>query len=122
MSDKILWEADIECVACGGDGLYVGMCERDGAAVICHRCKGTGRQHVKHEYTAFTKRKTNPEIQRVYNAAGGYCISAKDVTTEDSKTENGRTIHFSRAGVSYEEWLEGVKPSPKGNNSPNQTH
>ena len=33
----------IECQACGGTGLYKGMAERDGAAVVCSCCNGTGK-------------------------------------------------------------------------------
>ena len=32
----------IECPKCKGTGLYRGCCERGGAAVICHSCKGKG--------------------------------------------------------------------------------
>lgn len=31
----------IECQACKGTGLYKGMAERDGAAVVCSHCHGT---------------------------------------------------------------------------------
>lgn len=107
MSDKIIWEADVECTSCGGDGLYAGMCERNGAAVVCHRCKGTGKEHVRHEYKPFTERKKSTTVKRVFKTAGGYGISSEDVTTDE-----GKIIHFSQAGVEYKEWLKGKKPLP----------
>jgi len=107
MAEKILWEADVECTSCGGTGLYTGMCECHDAAVICIYCEGTGKQHIKHEYTPFVKRVHTSKVKRVYKTAGGYGISAKD-----EKTEDGRIIHFSQVGVSYENWLKGDKPLP----------
>ena len=44
----------IECKACNGTGLYVGMAERDGVAVQCHNCNGNG--WVIYEYNEFTER------------------------------------------------------------------
>ena len=38
--DKIILEADVECTSCSGTGLYQGMAERDGTAVICYQCDG----------------------------------------------------------------------------------
>ena len=36
-------EMDIECPTCEGPGVYVGVLEREGAAVICNKCNGTER-------------------------------------------------------------------------------
>ena len=33
-------EIQIECPACHGTGLYQGMCEQDGCAVVCTECGG----------------------------------------------------------------------------------
>jgi hypothetical protein len=93
----------IECHACRGTGLYVGMAERNGAAVICHRCDGTGGHDYK--YTPFTKRKKKEGVKRVYKTSAGHAISAEDVVNE-----NGRRLPFSTSGVSYEEWLNGKQP------------
>ena len=112
---KVLEETDThvivnftkECGACKGTGLYVGMAERDGAAVICTRCDGTGRVVHQASYPKFKGRKKRDDVRRVYHTAGGYGITTQDITTE-----KGETIHFSRFGCSYEDWLKGDKPKP----------
>ena len=91
------------CEACGGTGLYQGRAERDGAFVVCYRCKGTGCQTITYE--PFEARKREPRCRRVYLSGGGYCITDKDVTTEE-----GIKLPFSEAGVTYEEWQAGKKP------------
>lgn len=35
-------EMTIECPHCGGAGIYAGMAEGDGTAVVCNQCQGTG--------------------------------------------------------------------------------
>lgn len=105
MGERIIWEADVECPHCGGTGLYQGMAERGGAAVVCYYCHGSGKLHVKHEYTAFTKRKDREGVKRVFKTAGGYGISDLDIITPE-----GKEIHFSRFGCSYEDWKKGVAP------------
>lgn len=94
---------DIECSACNGTGLYVGMCERDGSAVICSTCRGTGC--VQFTYATFYSRNSRLDVERVYKSSQGFCISAKDVTSD-----KGRLLPFSQAGVSYSEWLNGKEP------------
>lgn len=96
---------EIVCKDCNGTGLYVGMAERNGAAVICNKCNGTGCK--KFTYTPFTERKLRKGIERVYENGHGYVIGSADITTEE-----GKTIHFSQYGCTYEEWLSGVKPIP----------
>ena len=39
---KKVVEFDEQCMACGGTGLYVGMAECDGAAVVCTNAKVLG--------------------------------------------------------------------------------
>jgi hypothetical protein len=107
MMEKIIWEADLECAACSGTGLYRGFAEIEGAAVECHSCDGTGKMHVRHTYTPFTERKNKDNVTRVYRTAGGYGITDKDLTTDD-----GKVIHFSEAGCTYKEWKAGVEPKP----------
>mgnify|MGYP001157472096 FL=1 len=95
----------IECPKCGGTGLYQGICERDGAAVVCYACKGSGA--VTFSYNEFTGRKRRNNVRRVYESGGGYVISAEDKTLD-----NGETIRFSQFGCGYEEWLAGCPPLP----------
>ena len=102
---KVIGEA--ECESCSGTGLYQGMCEKDGAAVICSCCKGTGRRTIEFTYNKFTGRKDLKVVERVYITAGGYGICAQDITTKE-----GNTIKFSEAGCSYRDWKNGVEPKP----------
>ena len=78
---------DIECRSCDGNGLYVGAGERDGAAVVCGRCAGSGCEQLK--YTPFQGRKERPEIVQVWATSPGHVIVP------------GR---YS-GGVSYETWV-----------------
>lgn len=96
------FEADIVCKSCGGTGLYVGMAERNGAAVICGSCNGTGCYHYSFEYKPFTERKIRGDVKRVFKGSFGYVHSAEDT--------NG--IPFSKSGVGYLEWLGGKQPGP----------
>lgn len=72
-------EWDQECAACHGTGLYVGMGERNGMAVVCHACKGTGQTHQRHEYNEFTGRNKPPEeVKRVLAANPGIMTAAEE--------------------------------------------
>ena len=103
---KKVFEVDIKCQSCGGTGLYVGLDERDGAAVVCYTCKGTGKQHHKFTYEEFTERVVRDDVRRVFKTTCGYVHSADDVVAD------AETILFSTAGVSYERWLLGNEPMP----------
>jgi len=96
-----------ECQSCKGTGLYVGMAENDGAAVICYDCEGEGFMHVTDSYPKFTERKKKKSVKRVFKTAGGYGISGEDITNT-----KGERIRFSQFGVPYDEWLNGGKPKP----------
>lgn len=87
---------DIECQSCGGTGLYIGICERDGAAVVCSACKGTGCQCF--EYKPFMWRKEKRGVKRVFQSSCGICIG-------------GNLEDFG--GLSYDEWKSGAN-FPKG--------
>jgi hypothetical protein len=65
---------DEKCKRCGGTGLYTGMAERDGAAVVCHNCKGTGCHHMKFEYEDFEVRQKHETAKRVFQVNPGICI------------------------------------------------
>lgn len=98
---------EVECNSCGGTGLYCGMAERKGAAVVCVHCNGTGKVRVRQTFKKFVTRKKRQGVKRVFETAGGYVIAADDVTTKE-----GETIHFSRYGVEYKDWLKGEAPKP----------
>jgi hypothetical protein len=89
-------EFDQKCKACKGTGLYVGMAEKDGAAVVCYECKGTGCKHIKMEYEPFTVRQIRNNVKRVYQANPGIGIGEG----------NGYTL-YDFGGISHNEWLTG---------------
>lgn len=99
---------DVECPECSGTGLYKGFAEQDGCAVVCSSCKGTGKYKFQYEYKEFKKRNIRKDVKRVFDGSHVYGCSAKDYTDK----ETGKTIHFSKYGCTYEEWLKGIKPKP----------
>ena len=63
-----------ECESCQGSGLYIGWAEKDGAAVICSKCGGTGEYWM--HYTPFTGRKERPEVvRRIWKKNTGWRIT-----------------------------------------------
>ena len=95
-------EFDEECQSCGGTGLYVGLAERDGAAVVCAKCKGTGCFHFKHEYVEFTERKEHEDVLQVYEANPGIYIGVA----------SGKYALSDFGGMPYSHWGRG-EPFPK---------
>jgi hypothetical protein len=95
----------IQCPSCKGTGLYKGFAEKDGAAVVCHTCQGTGKTDFSYE--EFTGRKEREGVNRVYDGTHGYGISDIDYTTAE-----GKVIRFSEGGCTYEEWKNGATPKP----------
>ena len=87
-----------ECHSCHGTGIYQGMGEGQGAAVVCTTCGGTGEQHIKHQFEKFTGRKINPHVTRIYRTGAGIKLHADLVP----------------GGVSYEKWLS----DPESVNAP----
>lgn len=102
MSKEQVFEVDIKCSACRGTGLYVGFCERDGSAVVCYKCNGSGKFHHKLAYELFTERIRRDDVKRVFLQTCGYVHSAED----------HEGIEFSKGGTSYKDWLEGGDPKP----------
>lgn len=100
--NEVNLKIETECSQCGGTGLYQGMAEKDGAAVECYICNGSGKKDIEIKYKLFNGRKIKENVNRVYKTAGGYCITDKD-------TEN---VKFSQYGISYQEWLDNKKPIP----------
>jgi hypothetical protein len=67
-------EFDQRCRSCKGTGLYVGIAERDGSAVVCHTCRGTGCEHTTIEYDDFEGREMRAGVVRVYEVNPGIVI------------------------------------------------
>jgi hypothetical protein len=97
-------KAKAECTDCGATGLYVGFGERDGAAVVCGRCGGTGC--VTKTWTEFSKKKGRRRVKRVYKTNPGINIGEKEgvCTLEDF------------GGMPYKDWAKGKPFPPKSEN------
>jgi len=102
-------EFDRVCVSCNSTGLYIGMAERNGAAIVCSTCKGTGKCHVKIEWNDFTGRQHREGVSRVYATNPGICLGS----------DHGHTLE-SFGGLSYEEW-EGKKEFLQGSENRKST-
>lgn len=94
----------IECPCCVGTGVYIGIAEKDDAAVICNKCDGTGSYRFKYTYNEFTGRKRREGVKRVYKDGYGYVIATGQVTFD------GTTVNMDKEGVSYSEFLNGKMP------------
>lgn len=95
----------VECEDCKGTGLFKGVAERGGAAVVCSCCHGTGKREIT--YNKFEGRKEIAGVTRVFEGVSGYLHSDEDITTKD-----GKTLHYSQYGCSYDAWKSGVNPTP----------
>ena len=91
------FEVQAQCSSCDGSGLYSGMAERDGAAVVCSRCKGTGEITLTLEWKKFTGRKKPQErVRRVYECNPGIVIGEG----------NGNTLE-EFGGMPFKRWDAG---------------
>jgi len=81
-----------ECGSCGGTGLYRGMAEPKGVAVVCLRCGGTGCSEI--EYMPFTERKRRDDVETVRLSRGSFILSCGPVGSS----------------VTYAEFLAGKMP------------
>lgn len=93
-------EFDEKCPSCKGTGLYVGMGERDGYAVVCHTCNGTGKHHFVHEYDEFEGRVPRKGVHTVVEVNPGICLG-------------GEKGELDFGGMPFEDWDQG-KPFPPG--------
>jgi len=93
---KKVIEFDEKCPSCDGTGLYVGMGEHSGAAVVCHKCNGTGCHRFVHEFEEFSTLKERPGIKRVYQTNPGIGIGEG----------NGHQLE-DFGGMPVAEWAEG---------------
>ena len=98
---KHVVEYDCECEACKATGLYVGFAEKNGAAVVCRNCGGTGKQHVKFTYNDFEGRRSRKNIKRVFQVNPGIWIG----TGETKAHEKLKLKYFG--GMPYEDWFAG---------------
>ena len=83
----------VECCACRGTGLYRGMAEPKGVAVVCLRCDGSGCAEL--EYTPFAARKRRDDVQTVRLSRGSFILSCGPVGES----------------VTYAEFLAGKMPT-----------
>ena len=99
------FEYDARCGACRGTGIYVGMAERAGAGVVCHKCKGTGAVHCIVEWDdAPPQPIVRDDILRVLRANPGIVIG-------EDEMQGLRLADFG--GLPYAAWLRG-EPFPPG--------
>jgi hypothetical protein len=87
-----------ECPRCQGTGVFQGMAERDGFAVICHACDGNGWNMFSLDYNdPPEERKKRYDIHTVVEHNPGICL--------------GGDLHFG--GMPYIDWLIGDPFPPK---------
>ena len=98
-------EMEIQCKSCSGTGVYVGMAEREGAAVVCSSCNGTGKYWYEFEYEEFTGRKTKDGVTRVYKSSCGFCIAPKKIFFQGIGE-----VDLSEEGIDYGAFLAGSMP------------
>jgi hypothetical protein len=72
------------------------MGERDGAAVVCHDCKGAGKRHMHIVYEDFEQLERRDDVKRVYQTNPGICIGS-----------GGQYELSDFGGIPYEDWLDG---------------
>ena len=89
------------CKSCKGTGLYRGFGEKDGYAVECHTCQGSGEHRVKIEYDDFEHRLPTKDVHRVLQVNPGIGVG---------RIDNPFPNEFG--GLSYVEWDAGIKFLP----------
>lgn len=98
-------EKIIQCQSCEGTGIYVGVGERDGAAVVCNVCKGTGKYTYIFEYEEFTGLKSREDVTRVYKKTYGFVIAPRQLIFKDIGE-----IDMASEGVTYHDFKNGHMP------------
>lgn len=114
MSEHVI-EFDCECESCKGTGVYVDLAERNGLAVVCHTCEGSGEVHRKITYRDFEGRKKRTDVQRVVQAKPDVVQANPGIAVGTGIERNGKTEYelSDFGGLPYGQWLEGA-PFPKG--------
>lgn len=95
-------EYDCQCESCKSTGLYVGIAEREGFAVVCYHCRGTGKKHAIIEYDDFNGKGKRENVTRVLQVNPGIVAGVNPA--------KGATLE-SFGGMPYQDWLDG-KPFP----------
>lgn len=75
-----LFEGSRECESCNGTGVYCGMGECKGAAVVCRACDGTGEEKISISGKPFKARRKKMGVSRVWEINPG--IGLKPGVTE----------------------------------------
>jgi hypothetical protein len=89
-------EVKTECNSCSGTGLYCGMCEPVGTAVICINCGGTGCATLR--YVPFEERHEKRGVKTVSISRGSFI---------------GTGVGAHGNSISYEEFKNGKMPGQK---------
>lgn len=101
-------EYDARCGSCKGTGLYIGLCERDGAAVVCHSCGGKGWNHHVLTYDDDTDDDTRwrprTDVKRVFETAAGICIGI---------SKDGEYALEDFGGMPYSDWADSKTFPPR---------
>lgn len=84
---------ECECDSCGGTGVYSGMCEPKGVAVVCLGCAGTGKSFVS--YKSFTGLKKCLGIKTVRRSRGSFIATGVGPTGQE---------------ITYQEFINGKMP------------
>ena len=96
-----------KCQSCDGTGLFVGMAERNGAAVVCHTCHGTGCHKFVHEYEPFVERQDREGVRRVYEVNPGICIGTGN--GHNLEDFGGMPINVWQGGMPFARGMENRK-------------
>lgn len=100
-------EVDAKCPRCKGTGLYKGVAERDGFAVVCFHCKGAGHLVLKLEWEDFGGRVPMKNVETVLECNPGIVVAS-----------DRKLAPFG--GMPYDDWADG-KPFPARSEMRNYT-
>lgn len=78
MGNNMIQKILTECKQCNGTGLYIGCCEREGTAIVCASCEGTGCAELI--FLPFVRRKGRRGIKTVHRSLNesGYAVTYLD--------------------------------------------
>ena len=105
MNVEKVFKVETECQSCNGTGLYSGIAESDGVAVVCNKCDGTGKYIHIFKYKDWLGRNKRDDVKRVYLPTR-YKLGLGTLVFKGVGT-----IDMNKEGVSYDEFLEGKMPN-----------